>query len=953
MKNTFLTLLLAMCASSLFGQSEWVNPFIGTGGHGHTYPGATAPFGMVQLSPDTRLDGWDGCGGYHYSDSAIYGFSHTHLSGTGVSDYGDLLLMPMLEVKWTSDQVRTAFSHKNEKANAGSYEVLLANDIRVELTASPRAGVHRYTFPKGAPAYLLIDLLHRDRLLGGEIVQLDEKNLKGNRRSTAWALDQNVFYHIRLSQAVEEVLADPSNPKHRKVLRFKKLKKPLTVWVGLSSTSSEAALQNMEQEVGQKELDEVKTQTQLLWDGELGKIQVWGSQEQKHIFYTALYHNMIVPNLFSDVTGSYRGMDGAVHQASSDHYTVFSLWDTYRATHPLYTLIDHERTADFLRTFERMFDQTGRLPVWELAGNETECMIGYHGASVVADAAIKGLSPLDKNKALEMVRGSSMHPMFGMEDFRKKGFLNLQDEYESVSKTLEYGYDDFCVAQIARKAGQIGLASSYDRSSLAYRNLMDEKGFMHPRSNGQWVADFDPRQVNNHFTEANSWQYSFYVPHDIQGFMKRLGGPIALEAQLDALFSADERTTGRTQADITGLIGQYAHGNEPSHHIAYLYNSAGAPHKTQQRVKQILEEMYHNAPDGLSGNEDCGQMSAWYVLSSLGFYPVCPGDPRYVIGYPALDSANIRMGNGKVFRIRRSGSGPYIDHVELNGLDHQNNFLRHRDFMQGGKLVFHMSETPSDWGTTMDRVYLTSVRSSYIEAPVMEYAASVFFDSTEVRWKNPEGHSVELSWLPKGKPDRLMQQVKDESLERFQVRESGRLELRFMKGTDTGAAAIAHFYKRMNRYTARWMNPPSAQYSAGGPDALVDGVFGDEEWRKGNWVGVQGAAFVAEVDLQSSVAINAVGLNCLQDVKSWICFPTRVAFFGKNEADEAWSPLGVVHIGDRSKEEGSSVEAFQLPLNRQLRYIRVEADQLGTLPEWHPGAGYPTYIFADEVLIIR
>lgn len=936
-------LLFALSLQPLAAQIEWVDPFIGTGGHGHTYPGATAPFGMVQLSPDTRLEGWDGCSGYHYSDSAIYGFSHTHLSGTGVSDYGDILLQPMTQLAWDPEAVKQGFSHQQEEAQAGFYSVQLDNGVEVELTASPRVGVHRYTFPKGTSAYVLIDLLHRDQLLSGELTVLDNQNLQGHRHSTAWARDQRLFYHLRTSEPWKEVLSDAHHQDHRKALHFKKLKKPLTIWVALSSTSAEAALRNLETEVGRQSFEEVKAATQALWEQELGKIQVEGSDQQKRIFYTALYHTQIVPNLFSDVDGQYRGMDGQVHQANTDHYTVFSLWDTYRATHPLYTLIDHERTADFLRTFDRMQQQSGRLPVWELAGNETECMIGYHGASVLADAVAKNLSPLAPQRTLEMALASSQHPDFGMEVFRKKGFLEIEDEHESVSKTLEYAYDDFCVAVLAEAAGDLEVAEAYRQSAQAYKHILDAEGFMHPRSNGRWLVDFDPHQVNSHFTEANSWQYSFYVPQDLQGYIAQLGGPNRLEAQLDALFSAEEITTGRQQADITGLIGQYAHGNEPSHHIAYLYNAIGKPHKTQERVQQILKEQYHDQPDGLSGNEDCGQMSAWYVWSSLGLYPLCPGDPNYVIGYPLFSEAEVQLGNGQKLRLSSRGSGPYVQAVSWNGEAWRDNFIAHQRLMEGGEMVFYLSDQPSEWGTRFHERYSTWLGGGVSPAPVLVYDREVFIDSLQVSWKSSDGAETWLRWneedwhLAKG--------------DYKWIHQSGTLSIVEVVDGRRSPVNQAHFHQRSQQFVARWINEPGAEYRAGGPEALVDEVFGDEEWRKGRWVGVQGKPFIAEIDLLEMQTLGSVGLSCLQDVRSWIVFPRKVAIYGKAEQGDEWRLMGELLIGDRIKEEGCFKEAFTTPLLESCRFLRIEAEQYGTLPEWHLGAGNQSHLFVDEVLM--
>lgn len=944
MRSLFKILLLVLLSlKPLKAQLQWVDPFIGTGGHGHTYPGATAPFGMVQLSPDTRLDGWDGCSGYHYSDSAIYGFSHTHLSGTGVSDYGDVLLMPMTELAWNAEEVKQGFSHDHEEAHPGYYSVELYNGVEVALTASPRVGVHRYTFPKGTSAYVLIDLLHRDQLLSASLEVIDERNLNGHRHSTAWARNQQFFFHLRTSEPWEEVLSDAKHENHRKALRFKRLKKPLTIWVGLSSTSAEAALRNLEAEAGHQSFEEVQANTRALWEAELGKIEIEGSEEQKRIFYTALYHTQIVPNVFNDVDGQYRGMDQQIHQAETDHYTVFSLWDTYRATHPLYTLIDHQRTADFLHTFDRMQQQTGRLPVWELAGNETECMIGYHGASVLADAVAKNLSPLAPQRALAMALESAQYGAFGMDIFRKKGFLEIEDEHESVSKTLEYAYDDFCVAVLADAAAEPEIAETYRQSAQAYRHVLDAEGFMHPRSNGRWLPDFDPRQVNSHFTEANSWQYSFYVPHDLQGYINQLGGAARLEAQLDALFTADENTTGRQQADITGLIGQYAHGNEPSHHIAYLYNAIGKPHKTQERVRQILEEQYHDQPDGLSGNEDCGQMSAWYVWSSLGFYPLCPGDPNYVIGYPLFPRATVQLGNGRKLLLSTRGSGNYIQSIRWNGEIWRANFISHQRLMEGGEMEFYLAEQPTEWGTQYEERYNTWLGREVSPVPVLAFDREVFTDSLLVSWSTRSDAEAWLRWNE--------EEWQPAAGDHVWIKESGTLSIVEQINGRRSAVNQAHFHRRSQQFVARWINEPGAEYRAGGPEALVDEVLGDEEWRKGRWIGVQGRPFIAEIDLLEPQTLGTVGLSCLQDVRSWIVFPTQIAFYGKLEQEENWRLLGEFQVGDRIQEEGCFKEAFTLPLMQSCRYLRVEAMQYGTLPDWHLGAGNQSHLFVDEVLI--
>jgi len=857
----------------------------------------------------------------------------------------------MLELQWESELVKQSFTHENESAEPGFYRVKLNNDILVELTCSKRSGVHRYTFPKGTVPLILLDLLHRDPVLDAEITIVDDKNVQGMRHSSAWAVNQKLFFHIQFSHAFTETIANPTHINMRKAFLFENVEGPVTLWVGLSSTSAEAAKRNLMAESATKTFDNVREEIQTEWEKELGKIEITATDNQKSIFYSALYHSMIVPNIFSDVDGRYRGMDGEVHAADGDHYTVFSLWDTYRAAHPLYTLIDHQRTADFLRTFDRMFSQTGRLPIWELAGNETECMIGYHGASVIADAQMKGLSPLSDERALEMMTKSSEYPLFGMKEYREKMYLDIEDEPESVSKTLEYGYDDFCVAQVARKANRLDVARRYDRYSLAYRNLLDENGFMQPRSNGRRMIDFDPLEVNSHYTEANSWQYSFYAPHDLEGYKKALGGEKALENQLDALFNAELETTGRTQADITGLIGQYAHGNEPSHHIAYLYSTTDSPYKTQEKVKQILEQMYHNAPDGLSGNEDCGQMSAWYVLSSLGFYPVCPGDPTYVFGYPALEKAKVLLGNGNILIIKRKGTGNYISSVQFNQQDWPYLYINHRDLMKGGELVFQMSSRPSTWGSPDSSRYSTAVNEDYLPSPILNYSSPVFFDSLQISWQNPLDAEVRIVHLSAAKDN--TKEVKSVAIKENStlIKESGRWQIYFQKGKLVSPPTIFEVHKRENHYAAQWTNVPNTQYQAGGPDALIDEVYGDEEWRKGRWIGIQDDSFIAEIDLLQLKQIDALGLNCLQDVRSWIVFPRRVAFYGKRNASDTWKFIGENLIGDRSNEEGSSIVEFKIPVKESFRYIKVHAEPFGPLPDWHPGAGNPSFIFIDELNI--
>ena len=695
--------------------TQYVDPLIGTGGHGHTYPGAVLPHGMVQLSPDTRLEGWDGCGGYHYSDNFIYGFTHTHLSGTGVSDYGDILLMPMSGDPSADNKIYgSKFSHTNEKAAPGFYSVKLDDEnILAELTTTARVGFHKYTFSSSAKANIILDLKHRDEVIESSIIIINDHTIGGLRRSKAWANNQYVFFVIEFSVPFTNYMVwskgffiDNQKENYGKDLRayFQFSGKTVMTKVALSGVSIEGAQKNLATELPGWNFEKTKADAQKIWNKELSKIEVSSNdKKQLRTFYTALYHTAIVPNINQDVDGQYRGRDNQIHKAVGfTNYSVFSLWDTYRGAHPLYTIIDRKRTLDYIKSFLAQYQQGGRLPVWELSSCETDCMIGYHSVPVMVDAYMKGINQFDTKLALEAMKKSATWNHLGLPALMDHGFLEMDDEHESVSKTLEYAYDDWCIAQFAKKTGNQSDYITYIKRAQSYKNIMDvQTGFMRPRKNGNWITPFDPREVNNNFTEANSWQYSFYVPQDMNGYMGMIGGKNKLEEKLDKLFSENSQTTGRDQSDITGLIGQYAHGNEPSHHIAYLYNFAGAAYKSQEKVHQILNEMYHDAPDGLAGNEDCGQMSAWYVLSALGFYPVTPGTFDYIIGTPIFPSATIHLENGKSFTVKAnnvSDKNFYIQSASRDGKAYPASYLSYFDIVNGKTFSFNMGDKPSAFG---------------------------------------------------------------------------------------------------------------------------------------------------------------------------------------------------------------------------------------------------------------
>lgn len=941
--------------------SSYVNPFIGTGGHGHTFPGATMPFGMVQLSPDTRLDGWDGCGGYHFSDDYIYGFSHTHLSGTGVSDYGDILLMPTNQVLFNngadgSPGYRAHFSHEDEEASAGYYHVLMDSvNIDVELTTTLRAGVHRYKYPTAENQFLVVDLQHRDKLLTTELDQVSDRAISGHRHSEAWARDQRLFYFMEFSHNIERVhYPDQKDSKARVVVieLVNPDNDPVEVKVGISAVSEEGAQNNLREEMGSKGFDQVREEVREAWQKQLSKIAILeDDHNRKEIFYTALYHTMIAPNLYQDVDGQYRGMDLEIHQSKEfEYYTVFSLWDTYRATHPLYTLIEQKRTNDFVKTMLAKYSEGGIMPIWDLSANYTGCMIGYHAVPVIADAYLKGIGDFDANQALTAMKHSADQDNLGLKSFHEQGFISVEEESESVSKTLEYAYDDWTIAMMAKKLGREGDYQDYVQRAQAYKNLFDPStGFMRGRFNNAWFGPFDPYEVNFNYTEANAWQYSLYVPQDISGHIEMMGGKDKYEAHLDRLFTAKQETAGRHQADITGLIGQYAHGNEPSHHMAYLYNYVNKPSKTQEKVYEILTRLYSNTPDGISGNEDCGQMSAWYVLSALGFYPVTPGSDQYIIGTPMVEKATLNLENGNRFTIVANGveqGRKYIAELKLNGQSLNRSYITHDEIMGGGVLVFTMSDSPTEWATEDSALPLSSIKDHLIlPVPFIAEGEVVFGDSTVVALGHIDA-SAEI-YYQLGEAGAIKYQ------EPFVIKQPVVLTVYAQKG-DTKSVEIE---TKFNMYDPDFSIVLSAnyanEYSAGGNNALIDGITGTLDFRTGSWQGYQNQDVVATIDLGEGKDVDVISASFLQDQRSWIFFPPKV-ILEISEDGSTWTSLAVWKSGSVvSNEEAEIMTAEFKVLGKRLKKVRLTAKTLGNLPEWHLGYEHQgtAWIFIDEISI--
>ena len=712
-----------------------VNIFWGTGGHGHTYPGATVPFGMVQLSPDTYNDDWDWCSGYHSSDDTIMGFSHTHLSGTGCGDLLDFLVVPRTgevrlvpgDRKQPGTGYRSSFSHQDERAHPGYYSVLLKDTgIHAELTATEHAGFHRYTFPESDSSHIVLDLTHAygkspDNIAWCTLQQAGNKTLLAGHATNAWGAGREMYIALEFSRPFDRVefFQDDKPVDAGSALKGKNLKavvhykthanEEILIKAGLSGVSTEGAQRNLAAEIPGWDFDGVQKVAEERWRHELGKIRVETTNDNdKRVFYSAFYHTMVAPTLFDDVDGQYMGMDGKVHQLAKGerNYTTFSLWDTYRAEQPLFTLIHADRIPDMVNSLIRMAEQSpAGMPVWPLQGKETGTMTGYHSAAVIAEACAKGFTGIDYNAAYKAMKKRAFDDDYrGLKWYRSMGYIPCDLEEESVSKTLEYDYDDWAIAHVADHLGDASNAALLRKRSRNYRNYWDNStGFLRPKfENGSWATPFDPIEMGHSkkwrdYTESNAWQTTFGIQHDVTGYIQLLGGDKAFVEKLDTLFNQPSTLPPDAPPDIAGMVGQYAHGNEPSHHIAYLYSYAGRPDKTAERIHMLNTQEYSNNLDGMAGNEDCGQMSAWYVLSSIGFYAVDPVSTHYVFGSPLYDRVTLSLANGRKLVVeakRQSPSSVFIESVQLDGKPHANAWFAHADVAGGGRLVFHVTDRP-------------------------------------------------------------------------------------------------------------------------------------------------------------------------------------------------------------------------------------------------------------------
>jgi predicted alpha-1,2-mannosidase len=732
-KISFLFLLVFFsCSEKKADYTKYVDPFIGTGGHGHTYPGAVVPHGLVQLSPDTRTTGWDACAGYHYEDKTLLGFSHTHLSGTGIGDLGDILFLPYTGTLQTvapngedkEAAFGSSFSHEKELASPGYYRVYLEDyAIQAELTATTHAGFHRYTFPPSDNPGLFIDLtriIHDRRLVDYRLNVMNEYEIQGMKQVSGWAPNRYVYFHAQFS---EPFTCTPEGAQA--FLKFNKTDKgkQISVKVGISFVDCEGAKNNLQTEISDWNFDRIKQEAHDAWNKELAKIEIRTANEKnRKVFYTALYHSALEPVISSDVDGRFLTMDNRIDENKNYlNYSIFSLWDTFRALHPLNTIISPEENQAMIRSLIRKYEEGGLLPMWELASNYTGCMIGYHAVPVIVDSYVKGERDFDIQKAYAACLKSSSYDTtnvsptidrtilhdklmpLGKQYKNTIGYIPADIEKQSVARGLEYAYNDWLIAQLAKELGKEDDYTRYMDLSKNYKNYYDPStGFMRGKLlNGSWRTPFDPRYSdhnNDDYCEGNAWQWTWFVPHDVDGLAELMGGREAFIEKLDSLFSISSELVGENaSADISGLIGQYAHGNEPSHQTIHIYNLVGQAYKTQELVDEVLQTLYLDNPNGLSGNEDCGEMSAWYVLNSMGFYSYCPGIPYYSIGRPLFDEVKINLKSGKSFTIRavnNSSTNKYIQSAQLNGKKLENLFFSHKDLEEGGLLEIMMTNKP-------------------------------------------------------------------------------------------------------------------------------------------------------------------------------------------------------------------------------------------------------------------
>ncbi len=945
---------------------------------------------MVQVSPDTRLDGWDGCSAYHYSDDTIFGFSHTHLSGTGCSDYGDLLIMPFtiengeIPDNLNYDFYKSSFSHRNEEAEPGYYRVVLdRNRIMAELTVHNRNALHKYTYPNSGRKGIVIDLKHRDVVINSRLVLSDfPKSISGHRISAAWNPEQQFYFAIEADCDFEDIIlfkdgkrVDSHSPLSGEDIKalvfFPDNEKEVTLYVGISAVNKKGAYNNLA-ESADKTFNQARKEASATWERALGQFEVeGGSREDRINFYTALYHCMTSPYLYSDADGRYlkmgrgQGDTNRIGKVEPDHdqYTVFSVWDTYRTLHPLLNLTDPKRSRDFVLTFLDHYRQSGELTMWELASHETHCMIGYHSVSVILDAyrtgVLDGMPKEQLNELLDAMVATSNLPMLGRSEYSRDGYLSSEYENESVSKTLEYAYDDWCIAQFAKVLDRDSIYKTYIRRCQSWKNIIDEKGFMHPRRNGAFVTPFNPTEVNNHFTEANSWQYSSYVPQDVEGWIEMMGGDKKAELFLDSLFYGHSKLSGRDQSDITGLIGLYAHGNEPSHHAAYLYAYLGKQWKSAELVRRICDEFYFDSPDGLCGNEDCGQMSAWYVMSAMGFYPVCPGSGQYIIGSPLFDKVTIHLKNGKDIVINansQSDKNRYVQSLKIDGVGYNKTFITFEQLRNGCVLDFEMGDTPNEkWGSSVSDRPKSNIAASDCITPTPrfnDWQQSMNDDGKTIKLSSAINHNDSIYYTTDGSTP-----TKNSTPYTAPFRVSGDVTIKAVAyNAETGYSKVVsqRLTRMLQDRKLSYITKPEPQYSENGETGLIDRLHGSTNFRIGGWQGWQKDCHVV-IDLLEPRTVSTVGVECLENMRAWIFYPLKVIVEVSDDGTDYY-PFGTTENKEfpatlQRQEEENMHNFIVKGTPTTARFVRIRAVNYGKLPKWHVSAGEQAWLFVDEICV--
>ncbi|MEN8192887.1 MAG: GH92 family glycosyl hydrolase [Bacteroidota bacterium] len=1005
-KLIIISILFFVYHDAVFSQKDYtkyVNPFIGTAEHGHTYPGAALPFGMIQLSPDTGIEGWDWCSGYHATDNSIIGFSHTHLSGTGVGDYGDILIMPFTgEVKFNSgskanpgEGYRSRFNSEKEKAVPGYYSVFLEDyKINVELTAAKRAGFHKYSY-SSEEANLMIDLFHglQDATIESHINIIDENKIEGYRTSSGWAKRHTVYFYAEFSEDISNYIIEVDNNRTedksaegrsvKASLKFDLSNNGLLLTkIGISHVSLEGAKKNLNAEIPHWDFDKSRNEANAEWNKLLSRIEVeGGSDDQKISYYTALYHTFLAPYLFSDVDQKYVGMDGKVKIADGfNMYTVFSLWDTFRALHPLLTILDEELTTDLIKSLIAKYEESGVLPVWELAANETWTMIGYHSIPVIVDAYMKGIRNFDIDKAYEAMVSSAMRDERGLEYYKEMGFIPMDKADDAVSTTLEYAYDDWCIAVMAEQLGKEEDYKYFMSRAKNYRNVFDnETKFMRGRYNsGFWKENFDPIAPSflgsGEFTEGNSWQYTWFVPQDVTGLIDLMGGDKLFKEKLDSLFTVEtDKEKYHMPSDVTGLIGQYAQGNEPSHHISYLYNYCGYPWSTQYITRKIMDQFFHSGRDGLCGNEDCGQMSAWYALSALGFYPVLPGSNEYSIGSTIFDKVTIHLNNGKDFTIaanNNSSENKYINSAKLNGKEYRKTYFTHNDILSGSNIEYEMSAEPNkQFGVEKeDRPnskicdeFKTNVYNKNF-VPIISPRRTLFANSIKAEL-TAYGSDIEIRYTldgsePTEKSQKYIKPIIQNDSFTLKAKVFGgglqpskTIEKLFKK-------SIVHdkadpFFEKDGIIYPRVLKNENfhPKYNAGGENGIIDGNFASTDFREPFWQGYEGVDCDIQIDLGKVLELNKISANFFERQDSWIFLPKKVTVSFSKDGLEFSEPV-VICENEVIENHEAEIKTFIEELkNVQARYINFNAENVAVCPPFHKGAGGNAWIFIDEIIM--